>query len=125
MLALLMCAADCFLLFCIRVRTITCRLGLVLRAQMYVFDLGSGRCLTDDYTPRARTYPVRRSGPHAASDGSSAPYYCLWLGREPRETVDDEDESLVPDLSVGNELQLQLVAKGLRRKFGADSFARG
>ena len=97
-----------------------------LRAQMYVFDLGSGRCLTDDYTPRARTYPVRRSGPHAAPDGSSAPYYCLWLGREPRETVDDhEDDSLVPDLSVGNELQLQLVAKGLRRKFGADSFARG
>ena len=34
--------------------------------------------------------------------------------------VDDEDDSLVPDLSVGNELQLQLVAKGLRRKFGAD-----
>ena len=89
---------------------------------MYVIDLGNGRCLTDDHTPRARTYPVRRSGPHGAHDAPGAARdYCLWLGRAPR--APDADDDAPPDLSVGNELQLQLVAKGLRRRFGDAALA--
>ena len=91
-------------------------------AHMYVFDLGSGACLTDSITPRARTYAVQRSGPHAMADGAQV--FCLWLAREPR----GEDDACAspaatpPDVvaSVGNQIQLQLVSKGLRRRFGAD-----
>jgi hypothetical protein len=103
---------------------------------MYIFDLGSGLCLTDRRTKRARTYAVIRSGPHADAAGGSV--YCLWLGRTPRpmpdgarrdelsdaDDADDENGTAaaghdVPfDVSVANEIQLALVAKGLERRFG-------
>ena len=100
-------------------------------AHMYVIDLGSGYCLTDDETPRSRIYPVHRSGPHAAPHSSAAStsgddtppvsdVYCLWLGREPLEPPHSADDTK-PDIDVGNQLQLELVAKGLRRRFGDDS----
>lgn len=81
-------------------------------AHMYVIDLGSGRCLTDTVTPTARTYAVHRTGPHTRDE--SAAFYCLWLAREPHGTAPNEAATL----DVGNQIQLQLVAKGLRRRFG-------
>ena len=103
-------------------------------AHMFVFDLGNGRCLTDTVTPRARTYPVRRSGPHTGEEGGES-FYGLWLGRTPCEHADGggredageapsscdcADAPGPPDLTDGNAIQLRLVAKGLRRRFGEE-----
>ena len=57
-------------------------------AHMYVFDLGSGRCLTDRLTPDARLYTVRRTGPHQR-DGVDDSFYSLWTCREPNEALPD------------------------------------
>jgi len=99
-------------------------------AHMYVFDLGTGRCLTDRHTPRARTYAVRRTGPHCAA-GVSPRCFGLWLARKPYGGdavgcsdadadggVDVGPNDADADVSVGNQIQLALVAKGLRRRFG-------
>lgn len=77
-------------------------------AHMYVFDVGSGACLTDPVTSAARTYSVFRY------DGR------LWLSREPRpaQTSPWMKPGGCDVQAMGNELQLRLVQKGLRRRFG-------
>ena len=90
-------------------------------AHMYVFDLGSGRCLTDRLTPDARLYTVRRTGPHQR-DSNDDSFYSLWLCREPNEALPDTAAPLSQaeqeELKAGQQIQMKLVAKGLRRKFG-------
>lgn len=81
---------------------------------MYVFDVGTGQCLTPSRQPAARIYAVHRTGPHATADGGGA--YALWLAREPLPLA--SPTSSAEDLQVGNALQLKLVVKGLRRRFG-------
>ena len=80
-------------------------------AHMYVFDLGSGHCLTDRLTPRGRVYDVRTST-HTSADGRVT--RGLWVARTPKPDIAD----CKPDIAVGNAIQLKLVEKGLRRRFG-------
>jgi nitrite reductase/ring-hydroxylating ferredoxin subunit len=114
-------------------------------AHMYVFDLGSGACLTDEITPSARVYDVLISTHSSGTAG-------IWVAREPRCTATSSPPAAVlqggsvvkkpgglilhaarpgadaprvegsPDChssrKVGNAIQLRLVEKGLRRRFG-------
>lgn len=80
-------------------------------AHMYVFDVGSGHCLTNGLTPAARTYPVHTS--RAGGDGQGALH--VWLGRTPRPPP---STSVKASRAVGNEIQLRLVDMGLKRRFG-------
>ena len=111
-------------------------------AHMYVFDLGSGACLTDEQTASARVYDVEitRHGETCA----------VWVARQPQSEVDgtrparpvlqggseakkpgalvlhnanaprgkDSSSACAGSRAVGNAIQLRLVEKGLKRRFG-------
>jgi nitrite reductase/ring-hydroxylating ferredoxin subunit len=96
---------------------------IVCPAHMYVFEVGTGRCLTDDVTAAARTYATVRS-----THGST---HCLWLARTPRAAGSSDgvahpgmphmhkaSNKVKPSRADGNAIQLHLVNKRLRRRFG-------
>ena len=84
-------------------------------AHTYVFDATTGHCLTDDYTPSARIYSVKRT-----TSGAST---VLWVAREPNQPVSDQgggrhEQGIGTD--EGNAIQLLMVEKALKRRFGDD-----
>ena len=84
-------------------------------AHTYVFDARTGHCLTDDYTPSARIYSVKRT-----TSGAST---VLWVAREPNQPVSDQgggrhEQGIGTD--EGNAIQLLMVEKALKRRFGDD-----
>lgn len=80
-------------------------------AHMYVFELGHGTCLTNRTTPDARTYLAvawRDRG-------------IVWVARSPMVQLHRPAHNITdPEKcrQVGNAIQLALVDKGLRRRFG-------
>ena len=81
-------------------------------AHTYVFDAGTGRCLTDDHTPAARIYEVRTT---SSSSGQAV----LWIAREPN-TMPADAGRKQQDVGAeqGNAIQLTMVERALRRRFG-------
>lgn len=80
-------------------------------AHMYVFDAGSGACLTDVNTRAARTYATYT---RQAAGGLE-----VWVSRQPRPVDSGAYERV--GLEAGNAIQLELVSIGLKRRFGEDS----
>ena len=74
---------------------------------MYVFDSGSGACLTDRHIPAARTYEVRTEKP--ASD------VVVRLHVRTRPTDVSHRESAV-SVETANKIQLALVEIGGKQK---------
>ena len=78
-------------------------------AHTFVFDAGSGRCLTNPRTPAARTYPAWAE---ATPDGG-ARIFCRPEAKPPAAP------SLVPvTREAANQIQMALVEKGLRLRYG-------
>ena len=112
---------------------------LVCPAHMYVFDAGSGACLTNR-TPPARTYRVgtttaaQRPTHDEQGEGAAAaeaPARHVWVCRHPQSrpppppSGGSGDGASAAAPSIGREdanaIQLRLVERGLRRKFGSGS----
>ena len=90
---------------------------LACPAHSYVFDVGSGDCLTNRQTPPARTYDVRVSSAAAGLPGTTAGTAVhVWVCQAPKPSSAARTEQA--GLEVGNAIQLKLVEAALRRKFG-------
>uniref|UniRef100_A0A6U7DV01 Uncharacterized protein n=1 Tax=Haptolina brevifila TaxID=156173 RepID=A0A6U7DV01_9EUKA len=96
---------------------------------MYVFDLGTGACLTDAKTADARTYAVIATAvaPETAATvgdeleelgSSSSNVVHIWLRREPVPKPRGPYGREVVGTPACNSIQLKLVEAGLRRRFG-------
>jgi len=95
-------------------------------AHAYIFDLGSGACLTNANTNDARRYPVgltvgrwprlltASTGDDDETDDDALQ---VWLGREPLPPAVGAREAV--GQKVGDAIQIQLVRRALERKFGA------
>ena len=81
---------------------------------MYVFDLGSGRCLTDELTVAARLYPVHiseHSQPAESAAGATnaalAVKRAIWVDRNFADAA--ASAALTPEeKDTGNAIQLKL-----------------
>lgn len=84
-------------------------------AHSYVFDVGSGDCLTNRHTPPARTYDVQVSPAETSAEGAA---FHVWVCQVPKQPALHAEPSGPLSLEVGNAIQLKLVEAALRRKFG-------
>ena len=79
-------------------------------AHMYVFDLGSGRCLTDDLTVAARLYPVHITEHRRAESAAGDPPItkrAVWVSRHFSEAA--ANTALTSEeRRTGNAIQLRL-----------------
>ena len=87
-------------------------------AHMYVFDIGTGACLSNSRTHHARTYAVRLD---RVADGGATISVCPEA--TPAKAQPPQASEAAPGVprTVANKIQLELVQIGLERKFGPAS----